>query len=136
MLSVIDTARVFVSPIVVSTGINTKNVLALSRGIPLVTTTAGAAGMCDQCDHLKSISNTQFKSVLHSKKLGKSMVIKREPMLRYTNSNKYNSNYNANSNGSGSGSGAQLKTRYDMSDNIPFVVRYGVVYRVMGYVCI
>jgi hypothetical protein len=53
MLCLVDTSRVFVSPIVVSTGINTKNVLALSRGVPLVTTVAGAAGMCAECDALK-----------------------------------------------------------------------------------
>ena len=53
MLAHIDGSRVFISPIVVSTGINTKNVLALSRGIPLVTTVAGASGMCEQCDELK-----------------------------------------------------------------------------------
>ena len=46
----IDSCKVFVSPIIASTGINTKNVLALSRGIPLVTTPAGAIGMCESCD--------------------------------------------------------------------------------------
>jgi glycosyltransferase involved in cell wall biosynthesis len=47
---VIDKAKVFVAPIRASTGINTKNVLALGRGIPLVTTPAGSAGICSRCD--------------------------------------------------------------------------------------
>lgn len=38
-------ARVFVSPMVASTGLNTKNVLAISRGVPLVTTSCGAQGL-------------------------------------------------------------------------------------------
>ena len=43
---ILHTCRVFVSPITeVSTGLNTKNVLALSRGIPLVTTVTGADGL-------------------------------------------------------------------------------------------
>lgn len=37
--------KVFVSPISVSTGLNTKNLLALSRGLPLVTTPLGAEGL-------------------------------------------------------------------------------------------
>jgi len=41
-------ARVFVSPIEFSTGINTKNVLALERAIPLVVTRAGVGGICLQ----------------------------------------------------------------------------------------
>jgi protein-tyrosine-phosphatase len=41
MTDLINTCRVFVSPIIASTGINTKNVLALSHQIPLVTTPAG-----------------------------------------------------------------------------------------------
>jgi len=43
MNKVIDACKVFVSPVIASTGINTKNVLALSLGIPLVTTPAGIA---------------------------------------------------------------------------------------------
>ena len=39
------TTKVFVSPISVSTGLNTKNLLALSRGLPLVTTPLGAEGL-------------------------------------------------------------------------------------------
>jgi hypothetical protein len=39
------TSKVFVSPISVSTGLNTKNLLALSRGLPLVTTPLGAEGL-------------------------------------------------------------------------------------------
>ena len=35
----------FVSPIVGSTGLNTKNVLALEHGLPLVTTALGADGL-------------------------------------------------------------------------------------------
>lgn len=46
----LDSARVFVSPIVVSTGVNTKNALAMSNGVPLVTTKIGAAGLCRRCD--------------------------------------------------------------------------------------
>jgi len=41
----IQKARVFVSPINAGTGINTKNVLALSWGLPLVTTSIGAQGL-------------------------------------------------------------------------------------------
>jgi hypothetical protein len=37
----INAARAFVSPIVVGTGINTKNVLAMSNGLPLITTHTG-----------------------------------------------------------------------------------------------
>ncbi len=37
--------RVFLSPIRFGTGIKTKNLMALSQGIPLVTTTIGAEGM-------------------------------------------------------------------------------------------
>ena len=50
MNDVIDDAKVFIAPIRASTGINTKNVLALNRGIPLVTTPSGAIGMCQKCD--------------------------------------------------------------------------------------
>lgn len=50
MREVLDSSRVFLSPIVASTGINTKNVLALARGIPLVTMPAGSKGICQQCD--------------------------------------------------------------------------------------
>ena len=50
MNKVIDECKVFIAPIRASTGINTKNVLALNRGIPLVTTPAGAIGMCGKCD--------------------------------------------------------------------------------------
>ena len=46
----LNAARVFVSPIVVSTGVNTKNSLAMSNGVPLITTAIGAAGLCDRCD--------------------------------------------------------------------------------------
>jgi glycosyltransferase involved in cell wall biosynthesis len=46
----LNAARVFVSPIVVSTGVNTKNSLAMSNGVPLVTTVIGAAGLCGRCD--------------------------------------------------------------------------------------
>ena len=46
VFSILDRCKVFVSPITpASTGLNTKNVLALSRGIPLVTTTNGADGL-------------------------------------------------------------------------------------------
>jgi hypothetical protein len=41
MRTLINSCKVFISPIIASTGINTKNVLALSHGIPLVTTPAG-----------------------------------------------------------------------------------------------
>jgi glycosyltransferase involved in cell wall biosynthesis len=46
----LNAARVFVSPIVVSTGVNTKNSLAMSNGVPLITTAIGAAGLCQRCD--------------------------------------------------------------------------------------
>mmetsp|Transcript_23488 Transcript_23488/g.30562 ORF Transcript_23488/g.30562 Transcript_23488/m.30562 type:complete len:119 (+) Transcript_23488:89-445(+) len=42
---VLKSSLVFVSPIVAATGLNTKNILALEHGIPLVTTTFGAEGM-------------------------------------------------------------------------------------------
>ena len=51
MNAAIDQSLVFISPVRASTGINTKNVLALNRGIPLVTTPAGAVGMCAKCDN-------------------------------------------------------------------------------------
>ncbi len=38
-------SRVFVSPIRFGTGVNTKNLLALAHGLPLVTTTVGAEGL-------------------------------------------------------------------------------------------
>lgn len=44
------TNQVFISPIVVSTGVNTKNALAMSNGVPLVTTSIGASGLCRRCD--------------------------------------------------------------------------------------
>lgn len=46
----LDRSKVFISPIVAATGINTKNVLALARGIPLVTMPAGSKGLCKTCD--------------------------------------------------------------------------------------
>jgi len=36
---------VFVSPVTVASGFNTKNLLALGRGVPLVTTPEGATGL-------------------------------------------------------------------------------------------
>ena len=50
MNKLVDTTRVFVSPIVASTGINTKNVYAFIRGIPLVTLPSGSKGLCKRCD--------------------------------------------------------------------------------------
>jgi len=47
----LNAARIFVSPIVVSTGVNTKNSLAMSNGVPLITTAIGAAGLCSRCDN-------------------------------------------------------------------------------------
>jgi len=41
--------RVFVSPLRIGTGIKTKNVIAMSHGLPLITTAVGAEGM-DLCD--------------------------------------------------------------------------------------
>ena len=46
LLAALDAARVFVSPIVFSTGVNTKHLLALDNGLPLVTTAAGIGGLC------------------------------------------------------------------------------------------
>jgi O-antigen biosynthesis protein len=40
-----DVRRLFVSPVRYGTGINTKNLQALSRGLPLVTTSIGAEGL-------------------------------------------------------------------------------------------
>jgi hypothetical protein len=45
LTAAVVTTKVFVSPISVSTGLNTKNLLALSRGLPLVTTPLGAEGL-------------------------------------------------------------------------------------------
>jgi glycosyltransferase involved in cell wall biosynthesis len=45
MTSALLTSKVFVSPIVASTGLNTKNLLALSRGLPMVTTPDGSHGL-------------------------------------------------------------------------------------------
>lgn len=45
-LPYINSARVFLSPIVVGTGVNTKNLFALQNGIPLVTTDKGRQGFC------------------------------------------------------------------------------------------
>ena len=41
-------ARIFISPILFSTGVNTKNLLALERGLPLITSPTGAAGLCPE----------------------------------------------------------------------------------------
>ena len=41
----LDRARVAVSPVTVGSGFNTKNLLALGAGLPLVTTSAGSAGL-------------------------------------------------------------------------------------------
>jgi glycosyltransferase involved in cell wall biosynthesis len=41
----LNAARVFVSPIVVGTGLNVKNLVALEYGLPLVTTVIGAEGL-------------------------------------------------------------------------------------------
>lgn len=48
----LSVARVFISPIVASTGVNTKNSLAMSSGVPLVTTRIGAAGLCASCHQI------------------------------------------------------------------------------------
>ncbi|KNC53419.1 uncharacterized protein AMSG_12216 [Thecamonas trahens ATCC 50062] len=42
---VLARVAVFVSPVVTSSGISTKNVMAMQRGVPLVTTPWGAAGL-------------------------------------------------------------------------------------------
>ena len=41
----LNAARVFVSPIIVGTGLNVKNLFALEYGLPLVTTVIGAEGL-------------------------------------------------------------------------------------------
>lgn len=41
----LNAARVFVSPIIVGTGLNVKNLVALEYGLPLVTTVIGAEGL-------------------------------------------------------------------------------------------
>lgn len=45
MTTALLTSKVFISPIVASTGLNTKNLLALSRGLPMVTTSDGSHGL-------------------------------------------------------------------------------------------
>lgn len=52
MLQVIDSSRVFVSPMLSATGISTMSILAMTRGIPLVTTPSGATGLCEKCDEV------------------------------------------------------------------------------------
>ena len=49
--------RVFVSPIRYGTGIKTKNVAAMSHGIPIVTTTIGAEGMSLRDNETASIAD-------------------------------------------------------------------------------
>jgi glycosyltransferase involved in cell wall biosynthesis len=65
----LNAARVFVSPIVVSTGVNTKNSLAMSNGVPLITTAIGAAGLCNRCDDnplsIDAALDTSGKGGLH-----------------------------------------------------------------------
>lgn len=41
----LSAARVFVSPIILGTGLNVKNLVALEYGLPLVTTVIGAEGL-------------------------------------------------------------------------------------------
>jgi len=45
MMKLLESHVLFVSPIIGSTGINTKNLLALEAGIPLITTSLGAEGI-------------------------------------------------------------------------------------------
>lgn len=40
--------RIFVSPIQFSTGVNTKNLLALERATPLITSVNGSSGLCPE----------------------------------------------------------------------------------------
>ncbi len=55
--------RVFVSPLRIGTGIKTKNVIAMSHGLPLVTTAVGAEGM-DLCDGENAmIANTKERFI-------------------------------------------------------------------------
>eukprot|EP01041_Mallomonas_annulata_P001224 gene1224-2378_t len=61
----LNSARVFISPIVVSTGVNTKNSLAMSNGIPLVTTKIGASGLCYRCDDYPVSVDVALDSVLY-----------------------------------------------------------------------
>jgi hypothetical protein len=44
--NILFSSRVFVSPILFSTGVNTKNLLPLENGLPLITTEAGSGGLC------------------------------------------------------------------------------------------
>lgn len=46
--SYLQNVRISISPIIAGTGINTKSILALSRGVPLVSTSKGAEGI-DSC---------------------------------------------------------------------------------------
>ena len=50
--SILDSARAYVSPIRASSGVNVNNVLAMGRALPVITTPAGATGMCNICDKL------------------------------------------------------------------------------------
>lgn len=121
MLSVVDSARVFISPIVVSTGINTKNVLALSRNIPLVTTIAGAAGMCEECDFIKTIvqnRNAPLTSTIYNKKSKTSKIMKRDPVLRHTRP--FGDMYKQG--GDPHDYHRNIQAQYGIEDGIPFIV--------------
>jgi O-antigen biosynthesis protein len=56
--SLFDARRLFVSPVRYGTGINTKNLQALARGLPLVTTSVGAEGLRLQHDVHALISDS------------------------------------------------------------------------------
>ena len=45
LLPYLATHRIFVSPIISGTGINTKNVIAMNAGLPVITTSIGAVGL-------------------------------------------------------------------------------------------
>jgi len=78
MDKLLDTSRVFVSPIVASTGINTKNVLALSKGIPLVTMAPGSKGLCRNCVHTALTNETRTCSNNNNEYLEKDLYVRVE----------------------------------------------------------
>jgi glycosyltransferase involved in cell wall biosynthesis len=57
--------RLFVSPIQFTTGVNTKNVLALETGIPLITTLNGSNGLVYKVNCLKYfITRSNYESYI------------------------------------------------------------------------
>lgn len=50
--NLLGTLRAYISPFRTSTGVNVNNVVAMGMGLPVITTPAGATGMCKVCDYI------------------------------------------------------------------------------------